>query len=312
MTVNGSNFVPGDIARWNGLNRPTTYVNPSQLKADIPASDIALISGSIVTVFLASSGGGISNQLNFTIGPAPVVRSEGAVSAANPSGGSVLAQRGIATLYGLNLAAETAVANLAPPLPSTLDNTTLTIGGNSVPLFFISPGQINFQVPFLSVSRPTQVALTITHDYLSTTITVTLAPAVPSLFTTNSQGTGQGSILIAGTTALAAPGGTFPGARPAKKGEFLSIYGTGLGDVTNRPALGAASPGSPLANTLITPTATIGGVDSKVLFSGLAPGFVGLYQVNVQVPAAAPSGDKVPVVLIVAGLTSNTATVAVE
>lgn len=224
----------------------------------------------------------------------------------------MLVQRAIATLYGLNLAAETSVANLAPPLPWTLGDTTLSIGGNGVPLFFISPGQINFQVPFLSVTRPTEVPLTITHNYLSTTITVTVIPSGPSLFTTNSQGSGQGSIVIAGTSALAAPAGAFPGARPAKRDEFLSIYGTGLGDVTNRPALGAASPASPLANTLTTPLVKIGGVDAKVEFSGLAPGFVGLYQINVQVPLAAPSGDKVPVVLTIGTASSNTATIAIE
>jgi len=75
----------------------------------------------------------------------------------------------------------------------------------------------------------------------------------------------------------------FRGSRPAKPGEFLSIYCTGLGDVNNQPVLGSASPSNPLASTLATPVVTIGGQTAQVLFSGLAPGFVGLYQVNVKV-----------------------------
>ncbi len=72
--------------------------------------------------------------------------------------------------------------------------------------------------------------------------------------------------------------------RPAAAGTYLSIYCTGLGSVSNQPATGTAAPASPLAVTTTTPTVTIGGVAAQVSFSGLTPGTVGLYQVNVQVP----------------------------
>ena len=94
-------------------------------------------------------------------------------------------------------------------------------------------------------------------------------------------------------------------------GEYISIYCTGLGDVTSRPSLGSPSSTTVLATTLASPTVMIGGVPADVSFSGLAPAFVGLYQVNVQVPATAPTGPAIPIVLSIGGAASNTATVAV-
>jgi uncharacterized protein (TIGR03437 family) len=88
----------------------------------------------------------------------------------------------------------------------------------------------------------------------------------------------------------------------------------GLGPVSNPPPSGAPASGSPLSHTLSNPTVTIGGVPATVTLSGsgLAPGFVGLYQVNVQVPATAPTGDSVPVVMLLGGAAANSVTVAVE
>jgi uncharacterized protein (TIGR03437 family) len=91
----------------------------------------------------------------------------------------------------------------------------------------------------------------------------------------------------------------------------VEIFASGLGAVTNTPATGAVSSSSPLSMT-IQPSVTIGNADAMVSFSGLAPGFVGLYQVNVQVPAAAPVGGAVPVVLTIGGVGSNTVTMAVQ
>jgi uncharacterized protein (TIGR03437 family) len=95
-------------------------------------------------------------------------------------------------------------------------------------------------------------------------------------------------------------------------GEFISIYCTGLGTVSNQPATGAAAQASPLSVTTTIPTVTIGGVAAQVSFSGLTPGAVGLYQVNVQVPMGAPAGDTVPVILSIGGAASNAATIAVQ
>ena len=134
----------------------------------------------------------------------------------------------------------------------------------------------------------------------------------PGIFTTAATGEGEGSILIAGTATLAAPAGAFPDSRPVNRGEQIAIFGTGLGPVTNMPATGAAASDDPLSHTTAQPQATVGGVAATVIFSGLAPGFVGLYQINVEILEGTPSGDAVEVVLTIGGVSSNIVTIAIE
>jgi len=312
ISVSGANFTTGTVLRWNGSSRPTNVANGTNLTAQISAADIALVGRVVIDVLNPSPGAAGSNSVNFTIGPAPGTSSQAFVNSANPTGGDSLAPGSLASLYGTNLAGATVVADAAPPWPVRLGGTSMTVGGVSVPLFFVSPIQINFQVPYFNISGPTATNLTVTEETLTTTIAVTVTPYAPGLYTTNAQGTGQAAAIIAGTSTTAAPSGALPGSRPAQKGEFVSLYCTGLGAVSHRPALGAPSPSNPLATTGATPTVTVGGVNASVSFSGLAPGYVGLYQVNIQVPATAPSGDAVPVVLSIGGVTSNTVTIAVQ
>jgi uncharacterized protein (TIGR03437 family) len=82
--------------------------------------------------------------------------------------------------------------------------------------------------------------------------------------------------------------------------------------VTNQPATGYPAPAAPLADTIVTPTVKIGNAAGKVSFAGLTPGFVGLYQVDVQVPADAPAGDQVPLSIAIAGVESNVVTIAIR
>ncbi|MGH8246429.1 MAG: hypothetical protein ACREUU_08350, partial [Gammaproteobacteria bacterium] len=84
----------------------------------------------------------------------------------------------------------------------------------------------------------------------------------------------------------------------------------GLGRVSHAPASGTAASTSPLSTTAMLPLVTIGGLPATVSFSGLAPGFVALYQVNAQLPANAEAGDAAPVVLSIGGVASNTVTIA--
>jgi len=278
--------------------------NPQQNMFSTPSpfftiSDAALRAlaqtvGDELTFTCTPPGSGSRIAAEPIIGPAPATTTAGLVSAANPTPGSVLAPGSMASLYGTNLASATLHAS-GSPLPLVLAGTSITVANTPAPLFYVSPLQVNFQVPSIAVSKPTQVPLRITQGESFTTITVTLMPYAPALFTTNGQGTGQASAIIANTSTLAAPVGAYPGSRPAKKGEFISLYCTGLG---------AAS------STL--PTVTLGGTPAPVSFSGPAPGFVGLNQVNFQIPSSAPSGNAIALVLSIGGATSNTATIAIQ
>jgi len=306
LEVSGANFGAETKLRWNGQARTTHVVNSTRLTADITAADIANVGLVSVDAFSSSNGGGASNALPFNIGPGPAGLA--AVNAASSQPG--LAPGSIATLYGTNLAGMTESADAAPPLPLTLGGATLSMPNSPIALFYVSPKQINFQVPFGPVFESTQTSLTLTVGQLTNTFNITLVPYAPALFTTNSQGTGQAAALDG--TSLAAPLGAFPGSHPASKGDIVALYCTGLGNVSNPPDPGFPAPSDPLSDTLATPTVTVGGQPALAPFSGLAPGYVGLYQVNIQIPNSAPSGSAIPVVLNIGGVQSNTATIAIQ
>jgi uncharacterized protein (TIGR03437 family) len=139
------------------------------------------------------------------------------------------------------------------------------------------------------------------------TQTVNLAPVAPAIFSLNSQGTGPGAILDSAYNLVDA-------SNPATAGTtIILIYCTGLGSVSsNQPATGAPASTTELAQTTATTTVTIGGVTENASFSGLAPGYVGLYQVNALVPAGVAAGSAVPVAITIGGVTSNTVTIVVQ
>jgi uncharacterized protein (TIGR03437 family) len=141
---------------------------------------------------------------------------------------------------------------------------------------------------------------------------VALTPYTPGFFTLGDGG--QAAVVISGTGGIVpAPIDSIPGVvtRPVRRSEFISIWCTGLGPVTDPPGTGQPT-GVPPPLTTTLPVITIGGVEATVTFSGLSPGFVGLYQINVRVPEGAPSGDAVPMVLTIGGVASNVVTIAIE
>ena len=101
-------------------------------------------------------------------------------------------------------------------------------------------------------------------------------------------------------------------AKPASRGDAVVIYCTGLGAIDSTLAPGVAAPLSPVAKTLTPATATIGGLPAEVFFSGLTPGFFGLYQVNAFVPSGVTPGTDVPVVITIAGASSPPVTLAIR
>ncbi len=128
----------------------------------------------------------------------------------------------------------------------------------------------------------------------------------------NQLGTGAGVVTLDDGTLAAAPG-SIQGAtsRTAAKGEFLTIYCAGLGDVNNAPASGAVTPDDS-STTKSNVSVLLNGMTVPATFAGLRPGSVGLYQVIVQIPGNAPTGNGVTLALSVGGVTSNTVTVALQ
>jgi uncharacterized protein (TIGR03437 family) len=228
-------------------------------------------------------------------GAAPAIFKGGVVSGASYSGNSVTPGQ-IVSIFGSNFLGTGQAQSTAVPLATQLgaSNASVTACGENIPLFVVVPGQINAQVPW---ECPTtgSVQMTVTaNGQTSASQTVNLAAASPGIFTQGASSTGNGAILHA-NNSLVTP------ASPAQAGETVVVYCTGLGPTSPAFATGTAALG---ANQTVNPvTASIGGQAASVVYSGMAAGFVGLYQVNVVVPAGL-SGSQA-VLIAVEGLSSQ-------
>jgi uncharacterized protein (TIGR03437 family) len=236
---------------------------------------------------------------------APVLSA--AVNGATFAAHAPLSPGSIVSLFGQNLGNGTASAS-SVPLGTTLADATVIMAGNSLPLFFGSNGQINALVSAGINTNTSQQILLERDNALSVPISVDVAAAEPGVFGYPAPGDPpqQGAIVNAVTYAVADP------SAPVSEGDVLAIFATGLGAVDQTIPDGAAAPTAPLANTVAKPTVTIGGQNAGVSFSGLAPGFVGLYQIDAAVPGGVTAGSEVAVVVSIAGETSPPVTIAVK
>jgi uncharacterized protein (TIGR03437 family) len=179
------------------------------------------------------------------------------------------------------------------------------IGGKQAPLFYVSPGQVNVQVPFeLNAGSQYQVVVS-ANGAIATPQSIQLTPAVPGI-----AAFGDGTIIaqhLDGSLVLASA--------PAQPGEYIVMYLLGMGNTDNTVASGNASPdgepGAPLAHPTQTPTLTLGGQTVPIAFAGLTPGLVGLYQIDVQIPQNAAGGNQL-LVVSQDGVASNTTIVPVQ
>jgi uncharacterized protein (TIGR03437 family) len=237
----------------------------------------------------------------------PILNAGGVVSAASFTGGMPVAPGSFVAIFGTSLATAPTVSQV--PYATQLAGTRGVLGGIPIPLYFASSGQINGIVPYNVPANSTQQLLVQTGSALSQPETVIVGAAQPAVFTEDNSGKGAGAILVqnsAGNVFLNTP------STPASAGDALLIYCAGLGAVNPNVAAGAAAPSSPLSLTTNPVTVTVGGQSVQVAFAGLAPGFAGLYQVNVIVPSGIAAASDVPVILTVAGASSSPVTVAIQ
>ncbi len=231
---------------------------------------------------------------------APSFSSDAVVNAA--SGAASLSAGSAASVFASNLdVAVTAAVQV--PLPTRLGGVEALLDGLPTPLFFVGPGQVNFLIPH-GLTGSVELRLRI-RGLESAAATIQLQAAAPGIFSLTQSGIGQGAVLIGGTGAVADAN------RPARVGDVLEIYATGLGAVGEPPESGAIAPRDRLVRTLAQPMVRLADLPQEVLFAGLAPGLVGVYQVNVRVGEEVEAGDAVPLQLQIAGARSNTVSIAV-
>jgi uncharacterized protein (TIGR03437 family) len=237
----------------------------------------------------AITEGGVVNNASFALSPAP------------------LAPGSIAAIFGTNLNDGSSVffTTTGPDgkLVTMLGGASVTVNDIPAPMFYSTPGQLGIQIPF-EVAGLTLASIRVSvSGQASAPQNIIISNFSPGIFTTNQQGAGPAVALHDNGVTLVTTGNA------AHLGEAVIFFGTGLG-VTSPPlATGQLSNGN-LTSTAVT--ATVGGMPAIVDFSGTAPGFAGLNQINVRIPPSVIPGPSVPVTFSIGGRQSNTVTIPIS
>jgi|SRR5579871_2612427 len=198
-----------------------------------------------------------------------------------------VAPGGLISVFG----AQMSPVNMATqqiPLPTALGESCLTVNGTPIPIVFVSNGQINGQLPNNVGGNATMTIRT--PGGISDNFYFTVQPVAPSIFRSGTAGpqTGLATIVRADDGQLVTP------TNPVHPGDAIVIYATGLGATTPQVDAGMPAPATPLPSAITVPSVTLGGVALNVLYAGLAPGEVGVYQINAIVPPKIPQGMNIP------------------
>jgi uncharacterized protein (TIGR03437 family) len=256
ITTGGGGGVPHPTAPREDLDFAETIYHYLRVTAD----------SSQITVKAIGTDGKAFDTLTLT---------QPALSRGNPmvNGASftpAVAPGGLVSIFGQRLSLATSQA-ASLPLPTELSGTNVTLNGTQLPLIYVSPTQINAQLP-LGVQGTSTLRVTTFSGFAETAVTV--SGTAPAIF--------PNGILHANYAPVTT-------AAPAHAGEMLVLYVTGLGQVDGPIATGAPAPASPLLRVSVPVEVMIGEVPVPANFAGLSPGFVGLYQINVVVPPDLPA-----------------------
>ncbi len=307
-------FGPGARVVFNGLALDTQAVQGG-VAGTVPASELKTPGVYSVRVRLAD--GRITHERAFVL--ASEITSTPATTVDAGSFQNLVAPGQIGAVFGANLivGSEPQAASVLP-LPASLRSTRVFVNGIRAPLFYVSNGQINVQIP--QTTAPGQAFIVVYRDDgIASSGSVQVSVTVPALFSTNSTGGGQGAILNADFSPNGDPSAN-PQLKRAKRGEYVIIFGNRptsmlVNSETGQPASvedGIQSPINPLLSLVQPANVIIGDKTVVSSFNGLTPGFVALWQLNVLIPADAPVGNAIDLSITIDGRTSNRVTIAIE
>jgi len=236
-------------------------------------------------------------QITLEVKAPPAISAGGAVNAASFT--PKVAPGSLFSIFGSDLALSMGSAK-SLPLNTSLNGTSVTVGGKPAPLVFVSAGQINAQVPY-EVTEADNIPVVVTVNGVSSlAATVSVVAGAPGIFQFgNKHAVIQNDDYTVNNTDNA-----------AKSGSYVVAYLTGTGRVDNPVATGSSAAADPLSRPRAVVSAAIGNQPVEIVFAGLAPGFVGLAQVNIKIPNLT-AGDY-PLVVTVNGEKSNAAMVSVK
>lgn len=259
----------------------------------------------------ASTANELVFALHFTLQEKPVITN--VISASQFGGFSTFGSGSWIEIYGSNLSELTQewsgsdFTNGGQTAPTKLGGTSVTVGGKSAYVYYVSSGQLNVQVPG-GVAAGSQSVVVTTESGSSDPFTVTMDRVQPGLLAPSSfvlNGTAYAVALFSDGTTYVLPDGAISGvaSRPAKPGDTITFYGVGFGQVNEGVPPGQIAQGQ---TSLAAPlTISIGGVQTtNISYAGLAPNYVGLYQFNVVVPNI-PASNAAAVTFSLGGVAST-------
>jgi uncharacterized protein (TIGR03437 family) len=237
---------------------------------------------------------------------APVLAPGGTLNNLNPVIGAALAPGMVAQVYGSGLASFTGSPGILP-LPNSYPptgSTFMLVGGLSAPLYYLSDGQLNVQIPNELATNQQYAVVVSSNNALTLPDTIDVVAGQPGV-----DAFPDGHVVAQHNANYS----LVSSSNPAKPGEYLIIYLVGMGPTNPSVPTGAPAPGppNPLATATLQPTVTVGGQQASVAFAGLTPGAVGLYQITFQVPTGAASGDQ-NLVVAQGTVTANTTKLTVS
>ncbi len=294
--------------------------NNSRIRKVYPDGTIATIAGSGEPAYSGNGGPATSAALSFPHGVAvdgagdvyisdsdnQVIRLLKAVTPTIVTGGVLNAARftaqvspgALATIFGSNFIGTKQSGTAALPLPPSFAGVAVSVDGRAAPILFINTDQINFQIPWETAAGSATITVS-TSGIQTEAVRVPVVAAAPGLFFEGSHAIAQNFDYSLNSSS-----------NPAKDGALLIAYLTGAGAVSPKVPDGEPAPSNPPSKVTSTVTATIDSEPAKVSFAGLAPDFVGLWQVDVIVPPGLKQGE-FPLVISVDGQSSNAANVSV-
>jgi adhesin/invasin len=295
-TTSGGNWLSVSPATGLASSTLTVTVNPTGLAAGV-------YSGAIVVSTIGTQTSQ-TIQVLFGVGVSVAAINLNGITNGASFASSIVAPGEIVSLFGVNLGPATGQSTLAAGglLATSQAGISVTVGGTPAPLYFVGANQINLQVPWEVAGNSSTPVVVSNNGQSGLPFTLQLRPVDPAVFVAS-----NGSPAV-----LNQAGAQITSSNPASAGQVLSLYATGLGPVSPAIKTGQLAPVSgALYNTAAQATVTVGASNASVSFSGLAPGYVGLYQINFAVPAGLAAGNQV-LVIGVGNITSPALTLAVH
>jgi uncharacterized protein (TIGR03437 family) len=304
-----SGFLTASTAGSSGI---LIGADPSKLAA-------GTYSGTVTIASNAANNAQVSIPVQLSVAAAgkPLISTGGVVNIANYQHEAV-SPGDIVAIFGSQLSNTTAQNPGLPPLATTLGASQVLLNGVPAPLYYVSPGQVNFQIPYSVTDTVTVQVVNSGSPGNARSVGIT-GRAPRFLIWPPSLVSGGYGIAVNSDGSLPLPSGTnIPGyaSHPAKPGDSIVIYSVGFGQTTPPAVEGAAASSSPLQTIPGTTSVTFGGgfqgrpTSANAAFVGLTPTAVGLYQVNVQLPPDIPLGSSVPVTATVNGVPTATVYIA--